>query len=102
MLRLRVLDIPAGAVIQLRCNGGEKRNCFKGTKRFHIKRGAASKDIRGPVKGRSLKAGARLEVRVLAPDSIAKVVRYSMRQGSRLPSSKLLCMRPAAKRPGKC
>ena len=85
VLRLRVLDIPAGAVIQLRCKGGKKRNCFKGTKRFRIKRGAASKDIRGPVKGRSLKAKARLEVRVLAPDSIAKVVRYSMRQGNRLP-----------------
>jgi Ca2+-binding RTX toxin-like protein len=102
VLRLRVLDIPARAVIQLRCKGGKKRDCFKGTKRFRIKRGAASKNIRGPVKGRSLRAGARLEVRVLAPDSIGKVVRYSMRQGSRLPSTKLLCMRPGAKRPGKC
>jgi hypothetical protein len=102
VLRLRVLDIPAGAVIQLRCTGGKKRGCFKGTKRFRIKRGAAAKDVRGPVKGRTLKANARLEVRVLAPDAIGKVVRYTMRKGNNLPKSKLLCVTPGTKRAKKC
>jgi hypothetical protein len=102
VLRLRVLDIPAGAVIQLRCKGGKKRDCFKGTKRFRIRRGAASKNIRGPVKNRRLRAKARLEVRVLAPDSIGKVVRYTMRQGNRLPVTTLRCINPGAKSPRKC
>jgi Ca2+-binding RTX toxin-like protein len=102
VLRLRVLDIPAGAVIELRCAGGKKRDCFKGTKRFRIKRGAAAKDVRGPVKGRELKANARLEVRVLAPDAIGKVVRYTMRKGNNLPKSKLLCVKPGTKRAKKC
>jgi Ca2+-binding RTX toxin-like protein len=97
VLRLRVLDIPAGAVIQLRCKGGKKRDCFKGTKRFRIRRGAASKKIRGPVKNRRLRAKARLEVRVLAPDSIGEVVRYTMRAGSRLPATTLRCINPGAK-----
>lgn len=102
VLRLRVGDVPRGAVIQLRCKGGKKRGCFKGVKRFRVPNGAASKNVRGPVKKRKLKAKARLEVRVLAPESIAKVVRYTMRRGNRLPVSKLQCLPPGAKRPGKC
>jgi Ca2+-binding RTX toxin-like protein len=102
VLRLKVADIPPGAVIQLRCKGGKKRGCFKGAKRFPVPRGAASKNVRGPVKKRKLKAKARLEVRVLAPDAIGKVVRYTMRKGTRLPKSKLLCVAPGTKRPRKC
>lgn len=102
VLRLRVVDVPAGAVIQLRCSGGRRRGCFAGVKRFRVPRGAAAKNVRRPVKGRELKAGAVLEVRVLLPDAIGKVVRYTMRSRSRLPSSKLLCMTPGARRPGKC
>jgi hypothetical protein len=102
VLRLRVVDVPAGAVIQLRCKGGKKRACFKGVKRFRVPRGAAAKNVRKPLQGRRLKARAVLELRVLVPDAIAKVVRYTMRSGSRLPTSKLLCMKPGGKRPRKC
>jgi Ca2+-binding RTX toxin-like protein len=102
VLRLRVVDVPAGAVIQLRCAGGKQRGCFRGVKRFEVPRGAAAKNVRKPLAGRELIAGAVLEVRVLVPDSIGKVVRYTMRSGSRLPSSRLLCLIPGARRPGKC
>jgi hypothetical protein len=102
VLRLRVLDIPAGAVIQMRCKGGRRRDCFNGTRRFRIRRGAASKNIRRPVRNRRLRAKARLEVRVLAPDSIGKVVRYTMRQGSRLPATTLRCINPGARSPRAC
>jgi hypothetical protein len=94
--------VPAGAVIQLRCKGGSRRGCFKGVKRFRVRRGAASKDVRKPVRKRTLRPKAKLEVRVLVPDAIAKVVRYSMRSGNRLPGSKLLCLTPGSKRPKKC
>jgi hypothetical protein len=102
VLRLRVVDVPTGARIELRCKGGRKRGCFSGVKRFPVPRGAATKNVRGPVKQRKLKAGARLEVRVLAPDAIGKVVRYTMRKGNTLPKSKLLCVTPGSKRAKKC
>lgn len=102
VLRLRVVDVPAGAVIELRCSGGKRRGCFKGVKRFRLPTGAAAKNVRGPVRGRRLNAKSVLEVRVLAPDSIAKVVRYRMRSRGRLPTSTLLCLTPGAQRPAKC
>jgi Ca2+-binding RTX toxin-like protein len=102
VLRLRVVDVPTGARIELRCKGGKKLGCFQGVKRFPVPRGAAAKNVRGPVKQRKLKASARLEVRVLAPDAIGKVVRYTMRKGNALPKSKLLCVTPGTKRPKKC
>jgi Ca2+-binding RTX toxin-like protein len=102
VLRLRVVDVPPGARIELRCKGGKKLGCFQGVKRFPVPRGAAAKNVRGPVKQRKLKAKARLEVRVLAPDAIGKVVRYTMRKGNALPKSKLLCVTPGTKRPKKC
>jgi hypothetical protein len=102
VLRLRVVDVPAGAVIQLRCKGGARRGCFRGVKRFRTPRGAASKNVRGPVAQRTLRSKARLEVRIIVPDSIGKVVRYTARSGNRLPASKLLCLKPGTKRPRKC
>jgi hypothetical protein len=102
VLRLRVVDVPAGAVIELRCSGGKRRGCFKGVKRFQLPTGAAAKNVRKPVRRRRLKAKSMLEVRVLAPDSIGKVVRYRMRSRGRLPVSTLLCLTPGAQRPAKC
>jgi hypothetical protein len=102
VLRLRVVDVPAGARIELRCKGGGKRGCFRGVKRFRVPRGAAAKNVRGPVKNRVLKSKAVLELRVLVPDTIGKVVRYRMRSGNRLPVSTLLCLKPGSSRPRKC
>jgi hypothetical protein len=102
VLRLRVIDVPAGGVVELRCSGGRRRGCFKGVRRFELPTGAAAKNVRKPVRGRRLKAKSMLEVRVLAPDSIGKVVRYRMRSGGRLPISTLLCLTPGTQRPAKC
>jgi hypothetical protein len=98
VLRLRVLAVPEGGQVQLRCRG---RGCFRGVKRFRAPRGKELQNIRRPVRTRRLRSGARLEVRVLDADSIGKVVRFTMRRRA-LPSSRTLCLPPGQTRPGRC
>ena len=100
--RLRVTSVPEGATIEVRCTGGKKRGCFSGVKRFSVPKGADLKNVRGPVKKRKLRAKAKLEVRILAPDAIGKVVRFTMRSGRRGPAQKSLCLTPGKSKPGKC
>jgi hypothetical protein len=100
--RLRVQAVPEGATIELRCNGGTRRGCFRGVKRFRAPRGDDLRDIRRPVRGRRLRAGAVLEVRILDEDSIGKVVRFTTNRGSRIPTSRSLCMVPGQNAPGRC
>jgi hypothetical protein len=101
VLRLRVLAVPEGGRIELRCKPGGKRGCFKGVKRFRSRRGAESLNIRKPVRKGRLLTGARLEVRVLDADSIGKVVQFTMRT-RKLPRSKTLCLTPGRRSPGRC
>ena len=99
--RLRVLDVPAGATIQLRCKGGSKRGCFKGVKRVRVPRGAAATNLMRFVRERKLRPRSRLEVRVKRADSIAKVVRFGVRN-RKLPKTTLRCLPPDEKRPERC
>jgi RTX calcium-binding nonapeptide repeat (4 copies) len=99
VLRLRVLGVPQGGRIELRCRG---RGCFRGVRRFNAPRGAESRNIRRPLRRRVLRAGARLEVRILDADSIGKVQRFTMRSRSRLPASQRRCLVPGQRRPGRC
>jgi len=99
--RLRVLAVPEGARIQLRCRGGRKRGCFRAVERFRSPGGANAKDVRKPLRKRRLEPGARLEVRILDADSIGKVVRFTVRR-ARLPRSRTLCLAPGQSRPGRC
>jgi hypothetical protein len=52
----------------------------------------------GRFKGRGLKPGTVIEVRITASGFFGKVVRYTIRKG-KLPRSKVLCLRPGASRP---
>jgi hypothetical protein len=101
VLRLRVQAIPESARIELRCSGGRRLGCFRGVKRFRVPNGAEARNIRRPVRRSRLRTGARLEVRVLAEDSIGKVVRKTMRTG-KLPSTRNLCLVPGRRSPGRC
>jgi Ca2+-binding RTX toxin-like protein len=100
--QLRVRVVPEGATIELRCTGGRRRGCFSGVQRFSSPRGHELRDIRRPLRGRQLRAGARLEVRILDADSIGKVVRYTMRSGERAPLRRTLCLVPGSSTPGAC
>ena len=99
--RLRVLAVPEGGTVELRCRGGRSRRCFSGVKRYRSPRGHETRNIRGPVRRRQLRAGAVLEVRVLDADSIGKVVRFTMRRG-KLPRSQTRCLVPGQNAPGRC
>ena len=95
--RLVVRDAPPGATVQVRCRG---RGCPY--KRRTIKRAAngsfpATKGFRG----RKLRKGAVVEVRVLLAGSIGKVVRYRIRP-PKTPKGKVLCLPPGAAKPGAC
>jgi streptogramin lyase len=97
--RLKVLRVPADARIQLRCKG---RGCFRGVKRVTLGRAASSVDLRRRFLRRArLRPRAVLEVRVLAPASIGKVVRFTIRR-TKLPRRRVLCLPPNATRATRC
>jgi streptogramin lyase len=97
--RLRVLRVPAGVTIQLRCRG---RGCFKRVKQVRVRTAASSVDLRRRFLRRvRLRPRAVLEVRVLAPGSIGKVVRFRVRR-TKLPTRRVLCLPPGATRPTRC
>ena len=63
---------------------------------------ALSDDLRAAaVKELFARVGTVVEIRVLAPDQIGKVLRYTMRS-RKLPRSATLCLSPAARTPSRC
>jgi streptogramin lyase len=97
--RLKVLRARAGMTIQLRCRG---RGCFKRVKQVRLRTAASSVDLRRRFLRRArLRPRAVLEVRVLAPRSIGKVVRFRVRR-TKLPTRRVLCLPPGATRPRRC
>lgn len=97
--RLKVLRARAGMTIQLRCRG---RGCFKRVRQVKIRRATSSVDLRRRFLRRArLRPRAVLEVRILKPASIGKVVRFKVRR-AKLPTRRVLCLPPGAKRPTRC
>ena len=95
--RLSVLRVPARARIELRCKG-----CFKGVKRIRVRRAKASVDVRRRfLRGRELRPGAVLELRIRKRNFIGKVVRFTVR-ATALPRSRVLCLPPGTRRPRRC
>jgi hypothetical protein len=95
--RIRVLSVraPAGATIRVRCRG-------RGCPRRQAKRG---RGIRRAVRfrrfERRLRAGTKLEVRVVRAGAIGKFTRFRIRRG-RPPARKDLCLRPGKSRGSPC
>jgi streptogramin lyase len=97
--RLTVLRVPARVRIELRCRGA---GCFDGVKRIRVRRAKDAVNARRRfLRGRELRPGAVLELRILKRQFIGKVVRYTIRSTS-LPRSRVLCLPPGAKRPRRC
>ena len=94
--RIVVLAAPAEATIALRCAG---HGCPFAKRRVPTRRGGNVRLDRR-VKLRVLRAGARLELRILRRDSIGKVVRWRFRAGD-LPLTTFRCVRPGG-RPRHC
>jgi Putative metal-binding motif len=95
--RLRVVDAPAGATASVRCIG--KRCKFKRRKATVRSNGTAN--LRRLVPRRRVPVGTTLEVRIVAPNSIGKVVRFPIKP-RRVPDGRTLCLPPGAKKPKRC
>jgi hypothetical protein len=95
-LRLRVRDAPAGARITVRCLG---RRCRFERRKSKV-RANGTANLRRLVR-RRLPPRTMLEVRITAPNSIGKVVRYRIRRG-RIPQGRTLCLPPGARKPTRC
>jgi hypothetical protein len=94
--RFRATEVPADAVVEVRCKG---RGCPFKKKRFKPKAGKV--DVHALFK-RPLLAGAVIELRVLAPEAIGPVRRIAIRAAGKRPKTTNLCMTPKAAAPAKC
>ena len=92
--RLEVFDVtPSGASVGLKCAGG---GCPVRSRTFKPKRGKVNL-LRTFGKPR-LRTGARIEIRITAPDALGKFVSYTMRSG-KTPKVVRKCVEPVAPRP---
>jgi hypothetical protein len=96
VVRLVVRDVPEGGWVEVRCAG---RGCPLRNRTVRPKRGRAQLAPMFPRRG--LPAGTVLEIRVLAPEHIGKVRRYTMRAG-KLPAARSECLPPGASKPRHC
>jgi hypothetical protein len=97
---LKVKGAPAGAKVRVSCKGGKKKGCpFKKKTSTVDAKGKASLTKR--FKGRKLKPGAVIEVRISAPSAIAKVLRIRIRD-DKAPKRVTLCLPPGADKPSDC
>ena len=98
LVALAVRPARAGSTVRVACTG---RACPVRTAVRRIARNAAKLDLTSLVRGRRLRPGSRLEVRVTKPGSVGVVRRLTIRAG-RGPRSESLCLAPGASRPAAC
>src|SRR4051794_23192693 len=94
--RLLVTDIPDGAAVELRCRG---KGCPGRRKPIAVHDGRA--DAHRVLRGRHLRVGDVIELRITRADMIGKVTRFRVRR-SRVPLAQKLCLPPGARKPGRC
>jgi hypothetical protein len=104
LLRLKVLDVPRGGKVQLRCKGKKCPFKRKGSKKRRKGDITLFKEIkpRNVVgkKQRTFRGGQRLQLRITAPGHVGKVVKYRLRKG-RIPSGRNFCLPVGGTKPRK-
>ena len=96
--RLEVLAIPARAVVALRCRGG---GCYKGVKRRTYRKAAKVASLTAWLRGRRLRTGAVLEIRVVRTGQTGRVERLTIRRGKQ-PTRRTLCLPAGGRRVVTC
>jgi hypothetical protein len=94
--QLAVSDIPEGAAVELRCRG---KGCPPKRRTVAVKGGKA--DAHRVLRGRHLRVGDVLELRISRADMIGKVARFTIRR-SKSPLFRRLCLPIGAKKPTRC
>ena len=95
---LSVRRARAGSSIRLACTG---RRCPFKTRTRRVSKDAAKLDLLSMVRGKRLRPGEKLEIRVTKPGTIGVVRRLTVRAG-RSPKSESLCIAPGATKPARC
>jgi hypothetical protein len=93
---LMVSRVPAGAAVELRCQG---KGCPSKRRTVAVHNGSA--DAHRLLRGHRLRVGAVLEVRVTRADMIGAVTRFTIRR-NRKPSVQDRCLPIGATSPKKC
>jgi len=96
--RLQVVRPRKGTRVQVRCKGG---GCRFAKRSLRVRKGGGTVDLRKRFKLTRLGGSQVLEVRLLREDSIGRVTRFTGR-GSAIPATRILCLNPGKKRPGRC
>jgi hypothetical protein len=94
----RVTGIPEGAAVELRCSG-KRKHCPGRRKPVAVRNGRAN--VHRVLRGRHLRVGAVLELRVTRAGMIGKVVRFKVRR-SKIPSKRTYCLPVGAAKPVRC
>ncbi|MDA0185082.1 putative metal-binding motif-containing protein [Solirubrobacter phytolaccae] len=76
--RLRVRELPANATVELRCSG---KGCPFTSRTLSVPKGKTSLDLLARVKRAKLRPGARLTLRITAPGTVGKALRFTIRAG---------------------
>jgi hypothetical protein len=95
-LRLTVSNLPAGATVELSCKG---KGCPFKKKAFAYKKPILQ--LASAWKNKRVAAGGTVEVRIVKPGMIGKVVVFTMKPRS-LPTYKVLCLAPGAAKAAAC
>ena len=94
--------MPANATIEIRCTSKSEPRCVfsKRTRTIGARRSKVS--IRGYFGDRPLSRGTRVEVRMLAPRTIGKVVFFTMGRPGATPRLFTRCLPPGTTTPVAC
>lgn len=95
---LSVRGAIAGSTVRLACTG---LGCPFKTRSHRVVKNAARFELLSLVRGKRLRAGTTLEIRVTKPGAVGVVRRLTIRAG-RTPRSHNLCIAPGATKPGAC
>jgi hypothetical protein len=96
LLRLRVLRPPKRAVADLLCRG---RHCpFSRISTMRVRRHRIDVRRAIPLNQRRFRPRQVLELRITAPNSVGKVVKYRLKRG-KVPKGRKLCLLPGTTQP---
>ena len=98
--KLDIIDVPDQATVELTCRGG--RGCFKGTRRSKHPRGVATLKLARHLARFKLRSRSVVEIRILRPETVGKVIRLTTQRGKRDPVVSIQCLRPGATKPTAC
>ncbi|MDO9354260.1 MAG: hypothetical protein Q7T55_11225, partial [Solirubrobacteraceae bacterium] len=99
--KIVVDHVPAGATVRVRCKGGRLVGCPVGRYKKTFKTGALHLVVRSLFDRSTLRAGARVEVRVTLPGAVGLATRYRVNARSR-PDAETRCLAPGTDAPIAC